>query len=373
MLIGVILKLETNMNPNRKITIVLSKKIKIISFIIMVLVVFIHSYNLGYSGFQAPNNRDLNFNHLVQNFISQGIARIAVPLFFCISGVFYFIKFELSLKIYLNNIKKRFKTLIIPYISWSIIGLLIYFLLQINPITNKYFPGGNDSIINYSFNKILEVIFIHPIPFQLWFIRDLFILILLSPFIEILNKYSKGYWLVILLIVWFFKLPVLPIIQTGSLLFFSIGGFIVKNKFEFIVKKFSFATALMSFALWVLLNLFLSIIHTDSFNIYFDLLHKIGIIIGIFSIWTIYDYIYKFNEFYFSNSILQMTFFLFVTHEPLLTIVRKLLLTMIGTSELRLLIVYFSSAIAVIVISIYVGLLMRKYFAGLYFVLTGGR
>ena len=63
----------------------LSKKIYHISFALMLLIVFLHAYNIGvanntYATTQYP------VNLFVQNFVSQGIARIAVPMFFMISG-----------------------------------------------------------------------------------------------------------------------------------------------------------------------------------------------------------------------------------------------------------------------------------------------
>ena len=134
---------------NKKINIILSYKIRFLSFLLMVFVVFLHSYNLGYSEFQPGNNAILNLNHIIQNYISQGITRIAVPLFFLISGIFYFLKFDLTSKIFLKKIKKRTKTLLIPYLLWSIIGFILFLALQINPLTARFFSDSRELIINY--------------------------------------------------------------------------------------------------------------------------------------------------------------------------------------------------------------------------------
>jgi hypothetical protein len=245
--------------------------------------------------------------------------------------------------------------------------------LQINPITNRFFSDSRELIINYSFIEILDVIFINPIPFQLWFIRDLFVLVLFSPIIEMLNKHTKGYWLIILMFAWLLGLSTFIIRSIEPLLFFALGGFIVRNKFKLLSKKFSFTTALISLVFWILINLFNTITLAYSMHIYSGTLKKFGIVIGIFSIWTMFDHIYKGQKNLFYNSIFQMTFFLYAFHEPFLNIVMKLLLTIIGTSELKLLFVYFLSPIIVIIVSIYTGLLLKKYQGRLYFLLTGGR
>lgn len=358
---------------NKKINIILSYKIRFLSFLLMVFVVFMHSYNLGYSEFQPGNNAILNLNHIIQNYISQGITRIAVPLFFLISGIFYFLKFDLTSKIFLKKIKKRTKTLLIPYLLWSIIGFILFLALQINPLTARFFSDSRELIINYSFIQILDVIFIHPIAFQLWFIRDLFFLVLISPIIEVLNKYLKGYWLILFMAAWFFDLPIFIFRGNEPLLFFAFGGFVVRNKFDWLSTYFSFTTILISLILWFSINLFSALTFSDSIHIYLQMTHKIGIVIGVFSVWTIFDYIHKGQNITFFNSIFSMTFFLYVFHEPFLTIVRKLLLKVIGISELGLLVVYFSSAIIVTIVSVYIGLLLKKHVRRLYLVLTGGR
>lgn len=360
------------MNRSTKFDNDLSQKLKLLSFILMICVVFIHSYNLGYSNINESEAITLQVNHFIQNFISQGITRIAVPLFFFISSILYFYKFDVSFSTYSKKIQKRVVSLLIPYILWSIIGLLLYLILQINPLTSRFFSDNIELIINFSFLEILDKIFIHPIPFQLWFIRDLFILVLISPIIEILNKYSKGYWLIVLAVAWFFNYPTI-IIQTGSLLFFSIGAFIVRYRFELLLKKISFRLALISFTIWISFNIFHSLNYLYQVNFLFEIIKKIFILIGVFSVWSIYDHINNKCQLTFSDTILKTTFFLFAVHEPFLTILRKLLLTSIGKNELQLLIVYFLSAIIVIITSIYIALLFKKNLGKLYFFLTGGR
>lgn len=66
----------------------LSKKFKNISFVLTILVVILHAYNIEDSR---------NMVVFIQNFISNGIATIEVPIFFMISEDLFFYKFEPSL------------------------------------------------------------------------------------------------------------------------------------------------------------------------------------------------------------------------------------------------------------------------------------
>ena len=75
----------------------LSNKIKNISLILTILVVFLHAYNL------EESNSVININGFIQNFISYGVCTIAVPLFFMISGYLFFYKINPTLQGWINK------------------------------------------------------------------------------------------------------------------------------------------------------------------------------------------------------------------------------------------------------------------------------
>src|SRR5690242_5496540 len=103
----------------------LSNKLKALSLGAVILVVFLHSHNeeikfssgelLGTQGYAVL---------FIENFLSKGIARIAVPLFFTISGLLFYKHFEFTASGVLTKLKGRFKNLFIPYLFWSVFGLV---------------------------------------------------------------------------------------------------------------------------------------------------------------------------------------------------------------------------------------------------------
>ena len=64
----------------------LSKKLKNLSFLLMVLVAFIHGYNINIRLSGAGNHEISYWLQFLENFITDGICRVAVPMFFAISG-----------------------------------------------------------------------------------------------------------------------------------------------------------------------------------------------------------------------------------------------------------------------------------------------
>lgn len=70
----------------------LSQKIKIISFVCIIMVLYIHSDFHEVEG----EILGMNINILCQKIISKKIARCAVPLFFSISGFLFFRKWTMD-------------------------------------------------------------------------------------------------------------------------------------------------------------------------------------------------------------------------------------------------------------------------------------
>jgi len=95
-------------------------------------VVFIHAYSLGES--LLGNNIPVAQHHwltiFLQNFCSQGLARIAVPTLFFISGYLFFAKGTLSVPEYRQKLKARVNSLLIPFLLWNLFTLVVIAAIQ---------------------------------------------------------------------------------------------------------------------------------------------------------------------------------------------------------------------------------------------------
>ncbi|MBP4137804.1 acyltransferase family protein [Flavobacterium geliluteum] len=179
----------------------LSVKLKLISFFSMIMVVFLHSYNLVINLTSGTVLVDQGYSTFIQNFISQGIARVAVPLFFSISGYLFFLNSRGELKEFILKFNKRLKTIVIPYLFWSIFCLLLFLIMQSIPQLAIFFT--NKHVIDYTVSEFISSVFINPIPYQLWFLRDLMILVVLSPILFYLIKKFSYFALVVFMVAWF--------------------------------------------------------------------------------------------------------------------------------------------------------------------------
>ncbi len=107
----------------------LSQKFRFYSFISIALLLFVHGYNLQETHLTPFSvvKEQLTFTTFIEYFLANGALRFRIPLLFIISGYIYAIQDK---KPYEERIKKRFITLIIPFLIWSAAGLIITYLWQ---------------------------------------------------------------------------------------------------------------------------------------------------------------------------------------------------------------------------------------------------
>lgn len=350
----------------------LSDKIRIISFLLIILVVFLHSYNLIDTVNTSETLYDKSILWFLQNFISYGLTRIAVPLFFMLSGYLFFFNIKEGHEMFTIKIKKRVRTLFIPFLFWSLFGLAFYFILQSIPQTARFFT--KELIVNFSAQKFLMTIFINPIPYQLWFIRDLMVLVLISPLIYYCLKHFWKLTLLLFFVLWVF---VANDFQNSieAALFFLSGSFISLYKEHLLEIKYEKQTKYL-FGLWFVLVFLKTIFqYFDIDQMVCTVIFKLSILIGIISFWGIYDVLLK-NSQDFKNKLLQIssfTFFVFAAHEPILTVIKKVLFMVLGKEYINHLEVYFLAPFSTIFVCLLLGLFFKKNLKFIYEIITGGR
>lgn len=331
----------------------LSEKIRNLSFFSMLLVVLLHGQLISIS---------TGYALWIQRLVSGELTRIAVPLFFAISGYLFFQNFSSPIKEFFENkIKKRVHTVLLPYLLWSIWGFILLSLIQ------WILPGYGMSIVGHKPNEVLYIIFLNPVgTYQLWFLKDLFILILFTPIIYWGIKYLRFF--LILLLCFFWINGIQYFIQIESIFFFVLGGYIALEYKSILYKKYSQKIiAILKFCIWLIFCGFLVEYNLGYYS------HCIGILLGIWSLWCMYDVLYSYiRRINNLKKLAGYSFFIYVAHEPLLTVIKKLLLC-IGNSSILILMIYFMAPLVTISICIVVGCILKSKIPKFYAFISGGR
>lgn len=345
----------------------LSDKLRVLSLISIILVLYIHS------GFHADEIEGMVMNDRVQEFVSGMMGRCAVPLFYVISGYLFFLKVPEGMKSIYGKMRKRVGTLVVPYIIGCLFFVGFGVLMAVLPGVSKYMNSSVMPLFSKPIGEILRSIFYDadngaPCAFQLWFLRDLILIVATSPLWYLLLKHLRWILVVTCLGLTYLHIQFIPFF---ALFWFLFGGQLVQVK-----NKYGGGASLTVFTIVVFL--FLSVVQLFMPDMIDWELVKIPIIIlGLISIWGIYDMVlgkdFKLSEHRWLATACQFTFFIYLFHEPTLNIVRKLIVVVLGKNELGYLTSYLISPWIFTVCAVFAGLLFRKYLPRVYDVCTGGR
>ncbi|MDH7463673.1 acyltransferase [Chitinophagaceae bacterium 26-R-25] len=352
----------------------LSDKLRALSFCSIIMVVYIHAFNLQTNMATGSEVIQRGYNSFIQDFVSHGIASFSVPLFFIISGFLYFINMKTgAASEFIQKYKRRFETVVLPYLIWSVLGILFVLLLQSIPPLRLFF-SQNLMIKDYSLLDWLDNIFINPVQYQFWFLRDLIVLIAISPVIYYLIKYLKVFAVIIFLMIWLLDAQLI-VFKSVSLFFFGLGSFFGIQKIDIeklSLKKFSIALGVTWIALICLRTIFT---YESYWNYWVYVFHSMIMLLGVITIWSIYDTIVGSTDISTTKlySLFQYTFFIFAFHEPALTMCRKISFFVLGRTQAISLAIYFIAPVLVIITAIACGFLVKKAAPRVYTVITGGR
>lgn len=208
----------------------LSVIIKTMRFPLIILVVFIHELSVEVHRLHLSLD-GWNLFHCFSELISQNIARMAVPMFFIISGFLFFIRYQdrpMQLPDFKNQWAKRIRTLLIPYLSWNIL-YVIAILVKRLIFTKLGFE--NDDKYSLLSGGLGYIFWTGPIDYPLWYIRDLIVVTLLAPVYYYVIKKNRILFLAYLGILYLIpvKFSFLPV---TALLFFGIGAFLSVDKVD---------------------------------------------------------------------------------------------------------------------------------------------
>ncbi len=350
-----------------------STKLRVISFVAILLVVYLHAKRLsvGFADVVVPMYpHGINPNSLVQTLLSEVLGRIAIPIFFGMSGLLFFRNIQFSARAFLVKYRKRVYTLLVPYLVWSTWAVVLLFLLQSLPGSALYFPTAQYIIRQYSPAQLLDAITIHPIPFQLWFLQDLMIMVALSPIVYLFLAKLGVATMGVCFLLWFFDVNIY-IIRPGDTLFFALGAFLA-------IRRIDINRRLRGQKVWMPLWLVLACIETVALlrgvpGVY-PYLHKFNVLLGILAVWCGYDaWIGDIPENHPLLKLVPFTFFIFAAHEPALTMTLKLLFRVFGFSVAASLGIYLIAPVIVISLAIATAYFLKSHMNWMYRLATGGR
>lgn len=300
--------------------------------------------------------------HLIHDYISYGLCASAVPLFLLISGYLYFKGCEVQYKWkdYLEKNKKRFRTLVIPYLIWNVFILLLF--LSAQSLMPNMMSGKHTPIMEYSLFDWIMAFWDagegFPINGPMWFIRDLIVLSVLSLLIYPL---IKNKWIGLAVVIVSFSLGVKDI-------YFILGAWLYIHGIDFVkyckrIKWISLSGYL------ILVGVNMTIVGTIH-----DIISSIHVFWGVVAITGFVGYIYENRKLERSMLFLSgTTFFIYAFHQQPLLLLCKIWKKMCPNSDIMDIMGYFILPFAIIIISIVLYVMLKRIAPRALAIMTGGR
>ena len=342
----------------------LSRSIETLRFPLILLIICLHCYT---STSAVTRGHDIYFRLIYP--VSLWMGETGVPAFFFISGLLFFY----SKKTFLQKIESRFHTLLIPYLFFNALILCGYLCLM--HFGKSIIILGKDladyTLIDYIRAFWDRGVWDHgngsPMLCPLWYIRNLMILVIISPIIFYIVKYTKLLFPVFFGLLWINAHDSAYTFQ--SLTMFSLGAYFSicdKNPIEVFDKYMRlFVSAFLFLAFVDFLHLFVPVPFALPF-------HRLSLVTNtFFCISFLGEFLYRHHLY--SSFLSKSAFFVFCIHYPFVTNLRPIFTMMNGQSDIIHVFLYLGSVIGVTILCVLVFVLLKRMMPGLVNVVTGNR
>ncbi len=331
----------------------------------------------------APSQRSVGYA-FVERLLSDALPRTVVMMFFAVSGFLLLFGHDGTLATHRRKLAARTRSLLVPYLVWSAIGIAVYWLLQTWPVTAGWFTNSARRVADRSLPQLLLTWWFDPIPYQLWFLRDLYVMALLSPLLLwLLRRFAT--WTVAALAVphvldYGIPSPVADrLLLTGDTYFwfalgglFAVRGLPLRGRAALAVPLLLATLAAAAGRAWLLAHATWPVsapLGSTPDLPWFKLVNALGVA----TLWVGYDRWLRWLERPFWLRVSAYAFFVFAAHEPLMTMLRKPLVRWLGQGDLRHALQFVLTFAGTVLIVLALGVALRRLLPRTFAFLCGGR
>jgi fucose 4-O-acetylase-like acetyltransferase len=365
-----------------------SRKFRFWSFISMVLLVFVHGYNLDIRYMQPWTipGQSMTLTAFTEYFLANGIFRFRIPMLFIISGFLFALHDQ---KPYKQRTNKRLRTLLLPYLIWSAIGIIFTLILESFSVGRELVSGSHivqidntrQLLHDYNWYELLFRWIFIPVPYQLWFIRVLLIYNIAYPAIRwcVTNRTGRWIFFSVAFLMWLGTMGFV-FFEGEGLLFFSLGVWMQKTDFS-IEDPGRWFRPLWWGVAFVTLAAIKTVLAFEEASFLGNaitpvliILHKSVILSGLIACWFGLNPLVRWcmNRKWFAW-LSAFAFIIYAMHAPLVAYLINPVLALLSPLPGTHILAFILLPLAIITLSISTGALLRKISPKVYGLLTGGR
>lgn len=358
-------------------------------FPLIVGVVFIHCFGkpFDYNALNFTHLTGMDCYNLFRVSISQVLTHVCVPIFYLISGYLFFIGLEKwNWETYVTKLKKRCRSLLIPFLIWNTICIMIAVL---GVFRHEGFVGVQSFFADNGYLHLFwdcnhwnldrtnwlggANVASSPYLTPLWFLRDLMVVCVCTPLLHYFFRIVRGWSLLILAACYItgIFLP-MPGFSIAAFFFFGSGGYFSMNKIDTTKITYKYRKIIYTVAalLWLVCTFF-----NGHNTIQGDIVYPFYVIIGSLATLNIATYIVSHDLLKIPQTFSKGSFFVYLLHNIMvISIVTRVARIVFGESSPVLMTVsYLVVPVVTTIICITVYYLLNKFIPKICAVLTGSR
>jgi hypothetical protein len=351
-----------------QITPEISARIKFLRLPLIIGIVTFHSTinSVGYA------------DKFFQKFIASTWGGSCVAFLFIISGFLFFRNFNLSLNSYLEKLKSRFWTLLVPYLFWNLALLAMVIIVLNIPATSSLIQGHyKEYIKGYSFANFIDCLTGYrngyPIAYHFWYVRDLIVMVILSPVFLLVARKIPYLGLALFAAPWLLQLKLSFIEQMQWLgpLFFYLGCLIAVQKLDL---TWLDRRKKLIIGIYLAMAVVLAILQTSQIKTFPQHLFECCTrVVGTMAIWCASDLITgKLQKVCLNLS--GLAFFVYAAHEPTVTAFKEVFERLSkNPNSITVMVHYLLILTLATLVTLAAGSLLQRYTPKFFQLITGAR
>jgi peptidoglycan/LPS O-acetylase OafA/YrhL len=302
-------------------------------FPMIVLVTFAHSYGRVADDYILLSS-DWNMYDFLKLLISQSLVKVAVPVFYIISGYLFFCHLEKwRWDVWRQKLLRRGATLLVPYLFWN---LLMAFKLH-----------------TFSWR-----IFLEPANMPLWFLRDLIIVSLITPVIY-WGVRRLGLWLLVMLTIVYFAgiRETTPGLSAYAVFYFTIGAYLSIHGLDMLatMRRYEWPAYILS------LLLLIAMLFTYHSSVFHHLMLAFRLA-GAISVFCLASRVMTLTDVRFPKVICDASYFIYLAHYVFFfSFIDEAFFSLFDDSEVSLSIHYLLSPLLKLAIFVAIYLFYRRF------------
>ncbi len=297
------------------------------------------------------------FFEYIKAFLSHGVFRAAVPVLTAISG---YLIFKSRLYLYPKKlVKKKFFSIIYPLIIWNIPFAVFIFAVQKYNLLSHDFSAKLYPFDLMAWINALTGLTESPVNYPLNFLRDLFIISILSPLFWQLIKRAPYTGLVLILVIYQFNLDGQLILRNPMIVSFYLGALAANQQWD-LKRLDKYAPILLS----IFIAICIAIIYFKIEN------RNLFRLVSPFLIWPSMSLLENSRAGKFLHNYSKNSFLTFLSHGPLILIIWILFQKI--PADIPYLVYWIAAPIITVIITILANRLLHKV-PKLAAILLGGR